>query len=279
MNKIILGALLFSQILNPSHARDHHDGQRRGDHRRGPSFERRLELNFHGREYRGQNTLFLKREIMSQLGMHPQGLNLKSVILVAKSRMGHGKAQLSVGGFSERMIRGRTFDFDRNEDWTYDQVQFMVRGRDQMAPWQLQLQGQIRVKKVILIVDEDGRGRGFGQTFSIFMNNVEYRGQGKIFLKKEMMARYPQIDLRNKKLKRIILHAKSRFGYGRVFLRAGQHESYEQNIPGNPLTFNLDNPFSFGQIVLEGSSYDERGPWQLIFRGDIKVSKVDLVLE
>lgn len=91
-------------------------------------------------------------------------LKLEEVILVAKSRMGMGNASLIVGGVKgyEQNIPGHPQDFYDNGRYTYTRVKLENPNyRDQsQGVWQIDLKGNIKVKRIILKVKEKRRGGG-----------------------------------------------------------------------------------------------------------------------
>lgn len=119
----------------------------------------RLVLRFHDDQFRGQNTLYLKREIRNQ---HPRvrvrDLKLESVRLVAKSKLGRGTATLNVGGRSSyaETINGSQYDFDSSDRWTFDRVDLYPSGRRTSGAWQIDLRGNIKVREVVLFVRDNG---------------------------------------------------------------------------------------------------------------------------
>lgn len=125
----------------------------------------RVVLNFYDQVYKGETTLFLKKELRRQ---HPNidinTYNLVKVRLVAKTRRGHGGALLKVGSWmsQERRIYGNPDDFHRDRPRTFDRVDFYndsyrQRGR---TPWQMQLKGFFKVRKVVLELQRQRLGDG-----------------------------------------------------------------------------------------------------------------------
>ncbi|MCF8058989.1 MAG: hypothetical protein K9K67_06820 [Bacteriovoracaceae bacterium] len=114
----------------------------------------RVEINYGGQVFQGQNTLFLKKEVTK---LYPrinfQNWDLKRVVLVAKSARGFGEAYLKVGRDESRIetIDGNRFDF--NDPGNFDRIPFVASGPDN-GVWQIHLKGRIKVKKVALILQK-----------------------------------------------------------------------------------------------------------------------------
>jgi hypothetical protein len=98
-------------------------------------------------------------------------------------------------------------------------------------------------------------------------------------LKRELKERYPSMDMSTLRLKKVILIAKSRLGYGQVSLRTGENVSQAVTIAGDPKHFQNPRKFTFHRVVLENSSRDNKGGWQLLLTGHIVARQVTLVLE
>lgn len=116
---------------------------------------RRFEIPFHGELFKGQNTIFLKRELKNQFPrLNLKNWDLKRVVLVAKSKRGQGQAYLQVGGFDSRIefVDGNRFDFDNRGN--FHRIPFEAPRRDN-GKWQIHLQGRIKVKKVVVVARRD----------------------------------------------------------------------------------------------------------------------------
>lgn len=115
---------------------------------------RRIRIPMGGEVFRGNNTLFLKRELRA-LGYRPRDMKLRKVVLVAKSRRGQGTAQLFVGPNAKPIKRVAAsqagLQFQNNRPRSYNRIRWNVNGRTQ-GPWQIDLRGRIKVKAVILEV-------------------------------------------------------------------------------------------------------------------------------
>lgn len=121
-----------------------------------------LELN--DQEFRGNNVLRLKELLRDQHGLNVRQYSLAGVRLVAKTRHGQGTAALRVGNWvsQERQVYGHPSEFDRPGENTFDKVDFSNDSYDSEGPWQMQLQGNFKVRRVVVLVRRDGHGGGGG---------------------------------------------------------------------------------------------------------------------
>lgn len=116
-----------------------------------------LTLNFGDNILRGANTLYLKRELQQQFpNIRVNNLELISARLVAKSHMGRGTAQLQVGRWlsSPERVGGNPRDFFFDAPRTFDRIDFANGAPRDRGVWQIDLRGNIKVRKVVLTVQE-----------------------------------------------------------------------------------------------------------------------------
>lgn len=113
------------------------------------------------RSHRGESaTLFLKKTLKEQYPwVDSTDLELRRVVLVAKSRHGRGNAQLRVGNHLSEMYRvdGRSGRFRNDRRDSFDRIHISNPSRDSGGPWQIDLQGDFVVNKVVLEVDDQSR--------------------------------------------------------------------------------------------------------------------------
>jgi hypothetical protein len=116
---------------------------------------RRFELPMSGKQFKGQNTIFLKQELKKQFPrLNVAKWDLKRVVLVAKSKKGQGKAYLQVGRFDSRVefIDGNRHDFqDRGY---FHRIPFEAPRKDK-GNWQIHLKGNVKVKKVVVVAQKN----------------------------------------------------------------------------------------------------------------------------
>ena len=120
----------------------------------------RLVLELHDRlvrSHRGQwETLHLKRILREQYPwVKVDDLDLRRVVLIAKSRHGRGDALLRVGHrvMESHSVYGRSGRF-RDDRRHFDQVDFGNLSFGSGGPWQIDLRGDFIVRKVVLEVDD-----------------------------------------------------------------------------------------------------------------------------
>ena len=128
----------------------------------------RYVLDFQDMEVRGgsghHNVLFLKQTLKEQYPwVDLRDLDLRSVELVAKSRVGKGGAQLRVGEKTSEIYRvdGVPWQFDDAKRYTFDRLRFENPVYDSRGPWQINLKGNFVVRKVILEVDDRAHRRPY----------------------------------------------------------------------------------------------------------------------
>lgn len=133
----------------------------------------RLVIDFgdsHYRGYRGEPViLHLKKALRDQYpGLNIRDLRLNKVMFVGKTRGGRGMAQLRVGSDYTNFYRvaGHPRDFQYDTRHTFDRVRFYNPSYGSRGPWQLHLQGNFKVRKVVLVVEKKRRHREHWGTWS-----------------------------------------------------------------------------------------------------------------
>ncbi len=99
-----------------------------------------------------------------------------------------------------------------------------------------------------------------------------------IFLKKEMHDRFPQINISSLALEKVVILAKSRRGHGTVQLKVGKNVTPKAQIAGSPQAFYSPARHTFDRVQLNNPSYNSNGPWRLLLRGNIVISKIVLII-
>jgi hypothetical protein len=231
-------------------------------------------------QFRGQNVLKLKQLLKQQQpGTMPKDMQLVAVKIIAKSKKGQGKATLVVGqeqGYSET-IYGNPYDFHDDSQYTYDRVKLSNPSYDSQGKWQVKLQGNIKVKRVVLIVKKKMNNRG--KTISVQLYGQQFRGLSTLKLKRLIKQQNPMINLQTAKIKKVVLVAKSKQGNGQASLVIGQSYAYPEYIMGSPRQFHSESPRSYSRVVLQNSSYDSAGKWQVELQGNIKVKEVIITIQ
>lgn len=115
-----------------------------------------IEMGQGGEHYRGSQTLPLKRMIKAQ---HPN-INLDRFELlrtrvVGKSKAGRGTAILSVGQRQSYPVylNGNRNDFHVNAPYTWDRHVIQNPKNNSNGPWQIHLQGNIKIKRVVAVLE------------------------------------------------------------------------------------------------------------------------------
>ena len=108
------------------------------------------------RSHRGEPaSLFLKKALRDQYPwVDVEDLELRRVVLIAKSRQGRGEAQLRVGHRMTDMyqVDGGSGRFRDRRD-SFDRIHFSNPSYDSNGPWQIDMLGNFVVNKVVLEVD------------------------------------------------------------------------------------------------------------------------------
>ena len=105
-------------------------------------------------------TLYLKKALRNQYpGIDVTNFRLLKVVLLAKTKKGRGVAQLRVGPEVSEFYRvaGRSKGFRHNKLDSFDRVSIENPYNNSRGPWQLNLQGKFKVRKVVLVVEERKR--------------------------------------------------------------------------------------------------------------------------
>jgi len=152
----------------------------------------RYQIPMHGKLYQGQSTIGLKRLLKQQNPrLNLNDANLQQIILVAKSKHGQGKAKLSIGGSSfgrAKTIQGHPRNFYGNRPMSYSQIAFASPGRQDSGAWKLDLLGQVKVKRIVVILKTDRQRQVALDNFRVPANgtretiSVNLRGVKKIKL-------------------------------------------------------------------------------------------------
>jgi hypothetical protein len=227
---------------------------------------------------RGLNTIKLKQKLKQQYpGIVPQRLKLAGVKVVAKSKKGHGQVSLIVGqdiSYAET-IDGNPYDFHDNSAYTYDRIKIMNPSYDSMGKWQLELQGNIKVKKVVLLLKKRQRNN----TVKINLYDQHLRGFNVLKIKQLIKQQNTRLDLQQMELQKVTLVAKSKQGRGEASLVVGQDIGYPEVIGGSPRTFHSMNPRSFDIVTLYNDSFSSKGKWQVELQGNIKVKEIIVTMK
>lgn len=121
----------------------------------------RYVLDFNDRYFEnrrgGSTTLMLKRALQQQYPrVNTRDLILENVVLVAKSKVGNGHVQLRVGRRTSDFYRvsGHPKSFRRDHRKSFDRILLYNPSRDSRGPWQMNLNGNFNVRKIVLITKD-----------------------------------------------------------------------------------------------------------------------------
>lgn len=124
-----------------------------------------------------------------------------------------------------------------------------------------------------------GKGKADRERFVLDFGDSHFRGNPTLFLKRELLNQYPGINIADYRLRRVVLVAKTKAGYGSAQLRVGPELSPQYRVNGAPRSFHSYHPESFDRIRIRNPFHDSWGPWQLFLQGNFKVRKIVLVVE
>lgn len=124
----------------------------------------RFQLHLNDAEYRGGQTIPLKQLLQQQYNIRPNEYELVGVRLVAKSQHGQGTAALKVGNWQSNAMRvyGNPQDWNRPGPRTFSDLDFNNNSRRENGVWQILLNGNIKVRKVVVIAERNFGGGGGG---------------------------------------------------------------------------------------------------------------------
>ena len=241
----------------------------------------RVALNING-HYKGFNAIALKRELrMQQPGLDIKNLELKSVKIMAKSKSGNGQVTLVVGQSSSypETVGGSPLEFHVESPYTYTKLNIASPSyASSEGRWQLELQGNIKVKTVVLILEQK-RIAQRARTVVIPMYDQHSIGMSSIMVKRLLQQNSPGLNLENMDLKSVTLIAKSKQGRGEATLLVGHSAGYPQMISGTPAGFNRPAPRTYSQVVLHNTNFDSAGKWQVELRGNVKIKEMIVQLK
>ena len=132
----------------------------------GMASRERFVLDFNDSHIRGHKgepaTLFLKKSLKQQ---YPRAkisnMDLRKVVLFAKSKKGKGGASLRVGDRVTSMYRvnGHPKSFKNERRASFDRVKFRNPSNNSRGPWQVDLDGNFIVRKVVIEVEDHSWSR------------------------------------------------------------------------------------------------------------------------
>jgi hypothetical protein len=115
--------------------------------------EGRLVLDYDGRYFGGWHTLSIGDDLQRYCDVVPAELQLKGVVLVAKSNLGVGYAYLLENYHKSHKVR-ISGDPDFWGPYGFDRVLFPLRGEYKQGPMYFKLRGEFRVDRVFFLLKE-----------------------------------------------------------------------------------------------------------------------------
>jgi hypothetical protein len=115
-----------------------------------------------------------------------------------------------------------------------------------------------------------------------FDDSYYHAGKGKtatLLLKHELRRQYPRLKVKNFKLRKVVLVAKSKWGHGTAQLLVGNNASHPERINGFPAQYHDNRGYSFDRVPFHNPSRASDGRWQIALQGNLVVRKVILVLD
>ena len=109
-----------------------------------------------------------------------------------------------------------------------------------------------------------------------------FKGEHVIPLKQNLRQHYPQLKLRQQRLKSLFVIAKSRSNNGTVRLRVGDHVTKKTTVFGRSYNFKGRQAYSFDGVRINNvfkQGHDGRGRWQLLISGELKIQTIVLEME
>jgi hypothetical protein len=126
----------------------------------------RYVLYFNDSNIRGHKgeaaTLFLKKCLKQQYPYaNIANMDLRKVVLLAKSKKGKGTVSLRVGNRVSSMyqVDGNPRSFKNKRRESFDKVKFHNPSNNSRGPWQVSLDGNFIVRKVVLEVEDHSWSR------------------------------------------------------------------------------------------------------------------------
>jgi hypothetical protein len=115
------------------------------------------------------------------------------------------------------------------------------------------------------------------QKFKFDLNAQHLKGSETLHLKRMVKRKYGRHLLEGFNLKKVTIQAKSKKGQADANIQVGHNESYPKTIEGTPESFASDfSGFHSLSLVAPRSRGEQKGPWKLHIKGNVKVDSVEL---
>lgn len=228
----------------------------------------------HMRSGQGQDTIKLKQKLKQQHHVDLRDAELLSVMMVAKTRKGSGKAHLVVGQNTtgKQVFGGTAANFKSTSDKTYDRHLFLNPKDNSKGRWQIKLKGNFMVRQMVVEIgtaDED--------LYLDYSHKHMRSGQGNDTLKLRTKAKNQHgIQTQDYDLHGITLIAKTRKGSGKARLKVGGELSTAQVVDGQASNFQDSSDWTYYKYEFDNPKENSNGVWQVKLKGNFKVSEVIL---
>lgn len=233
----------------------------------------RFVLDLNGREFnsaQGETTVALKALIQQRYGNQDlEREDLVHVAVMAKSQMGRAQMSLLVGRDLGRPVQVAGNPFQYARPGGFQQYVLQHPGREQAGVWQLKLNGNIKIDRIVVVV------RDQALRFALDLRGQEFNSaqrEDTIGLKQLIQQRYGNVDLRGRDITRVTVQAKSQAGQAKMGLLIGNRGTLPQTIAGNPRDYMM--PGRFQAYAFQSPGRDSAGVWQLKIQGNVKVGQI-----
>ncbi len=227
--------------------------------------------------YQGDKVLPLRalaNQKLQAMGEDARDFELVGVTIEAKSKNGKGTATLIVGNDQNKQtvkeFGNNDLFFELTTPWSYNTMHWDLSGAEGQPGerWRLRFNGNIKVRSIQLHVASSTK------RVRIPMGDQLFAQGSTIALKRELQQM--GYDVRDARLRRVVLVAKSRAGQGQAKVLIGPNGGTAAQTVGqaqNGLGFQSNSPQSYNRLRYDFSG-PTRGRWQIDLRGRIKVKAV-----
>lgn len=127
------------------------------------------------------------------------------------------------------------------------------------------------------------QARSSSERYVLDLDDIQLRGHrgepATIFLKRTLKEQFPGVRIADLDLKKVVLVAKTKKGYGRALLRVGQEWSEDISVSGSSRDFYDSSRYTFDRVKFRNPALGSEGPWQIKLRGNFVVRKIVLVVD
>ncbi len=136
---------------------------------------------------------------------------------------------------------------------------------------------------LLTCIVETNNALAYGKRIVLDFHDMKLRSNQRmptaLFLKKELQAQHPRLDYSQFDLKKVILVAKSKHGWGQARLRVGRNITPPSRVSGRAPGSGKQHSVHFDRIKFQNPSLRSKGVWQLLLHGKFIVRQVELVFQ